>query len=287
MNPSQERQHLRAILNGTRCLHPASVYDALSARIAESVGFEVGLLSGSVVCAVALAAPDVMVQTATEYAAQIRSIMRASSLSLLVDADDGYGNALNVMRTVEEFEHAGVSALSIEDSAGLAFGQSEDEIRLVSIEEGVGKMRAALAARRDPALVIVARTPAFRLPDTATALARVKAYAAAGVDAICISGGAESVAVVRAAQAAARLPLIIGSKHGGLTLDQLGACGARIVLQGHAPVAAAVRALHDTYTHLYNGGAPASLRSKTASPQEMERLVQAGRYQQWLRDYLR
>ncbi len=273
-------------MNGTRCLHPASVYDALSARIAESVGFEVGLLSGSVVSAVVLAAPDVMVQTATEYAAQIRGIMRASSLSLLVDADDGYGNALNVMRTVQAFEQAGVAALSIEDSAGLAVGQSEDEIRLVSIEEGVGKMRAALAARRDPALVIVARTPAFRLPDTESALARVNAYAAAGVDAICISGGAESVAVVRAAQAATRLPLIIGSKHGDLTLDQLGACGARIVLQGHAPVAAAVRALHDTYTHLYNGSAPANLRDRSATPKEMEQLVQVGRYQQWLRDYL-
>src|SRR5262245_65698511 len=90
--------------------------------------------------------------------------MRASNLSLYVDADNGYGNALNVMRTVQELEHAGVSGLGIEDTAlPLSFRQGEDEDRLISIEEGVGKLRAAVAARSDAELVITARTSALRI----------------------------------------------------------------------------------------------------------------------------
>src|SRR5262245_31257152 len=124
MNHTQQRNKLRAVLAGSKCLSPARVYDALSVRIAEAVGYEIGLLAGSGVAATTLAAPDLVVHTITEYADQIRRIMRVAKLSLFVDGDNGYGNALNVMRTVQEFEHAGVSGLSIEDTvAPLQFGQ--------------------------------------------------------------------------------------------------------------------------------------------------------------------
>src|SRR5450432_3595922 len=99
LNHTDRRHRARAILAGSQCLSPASVFDPLSARIAERVGYELGLLSGSVASSTTLAAPDLVVLTLTEFAAQIRRIMRASSLSLVVDADHGYGNALNVMRT--------------------------------------------------------------------------------------------------------------------------------------------------------------------------------------------
>ena len=98
----------------------------------------------------------------TEFAQQIHRICRAGDLSLMVDADHGYGNALNVMRTVEELETAGVAALTIEDTVlPRSFGAAGEE-RLISLEEGVGKMKAALAARQDSALVIIARTGALR-----------------------------------------------------------------------------------------------------------------------------
>src|SRR5215213_6846936 len=116
MNITERRNRLRKILSGNQCLSPASVYDALSARVAESVGYEIGMLAGSVASNTTLGAPDLIVLTMTEFADQIRRIARASTLSLLVDADHGYGNALNVMRTVEECEHSGVSAMSIERS---------------------------------------------------------------------------------------------------------------------------------------------------------------------------
>ena len=111
LSATEQRQRMRAILNGNQCLSPASVYDGLSARIAQDVGYTLGILAGSVSSNSTLAAPDLIVLTLTEFADQIRRIMRASDISLLVDADHGYGNALNVMRTVIECEHAGVSAM--------------------------------------------------------------------------------------------------------------------------------------------------------------------------------
>src|SRR6202045_3181788 len=116
MNWTDRRNRFRAVLNGSRCVHPGSVYDAISARIAEDIGFELGMFAGSVASMAVLGAPDLIVLTLSEFADQAYRIGRAAELPLLVDADHGYGNALNVMRTVEELEMAGVAALSIEDT---------------------------------------------------------------------------------------------------------------------------------------------------------------------------
>lgn len=286
MNYGEQRKRLRAVLAGSKCLSPASVFDPLSARVAEAAGYEIGMLAGSVASNTTLAAPDLIVLTLTEFAEQIRRIMRASRLSLIVDADHGYGNALNVMRTIEELEHAGVSALSIEDTAlPIRFGQPEGTDELIAVEEMVGKLRAAVKARQDPALIIAGRTAALKVEGTAGAVTRAKAYAATGVDAIFIIG-VESLDQVKAVHEAAKLPVIVGSAPASLKREDLAARGVRILLQGHQPVAAAVKALHETYTHLFNGGAPADLKSRIASPQEMERLVNADTYRQWQRDYL-
>lgn len=286
MNHTEQRKSMRAMLAGTQCVSPATVYDALSARVAESVGFKLGILSGSVNAATILAAPDLALHTLTEFADQVRRIMRVSKLSLLVDADHGYGNALNVMRTVQELEHAGVSALAIEDVAQpAAFGQPEGTMALISLEEMVGKLRAALAAREDPSLVIVGRIAALRVEGVERTVARARAYAATGVDAIFITG-LKQLADIEAIHAATPLPIIVGSAP-GLKREDLVTRGVRVLLQGHQPVAAAVKALHETYTHLYKGGATADLQSKIASTEEMERHLNGANYQKWQREYLR
>ncbi len=287
MNHTAQRNKLRALMAEPKCRSPASVFDPLSARIAEAVGFEIGMLAGSVASNTTLAAPDLIVLTLTEFADQVRRIMRVSKLSLLVDADHGYGNALNVMRTVHELEHAGVSALSIEDTVlPTPFGQAEGKESLTSIEEGIGKLRAAVTARRDPSLIIAGRTSALKVEGVEGAIARAKAYAATGVDAIFIVG-LEKLEQLDAIHAAVTLPIIVGSAPAALKREDLAARGARILLQGHQPVAAAVKALHETYTHLYHGGAPADLKSKIASPQEMERLIDGESYRKWQREFLR
>ena len=109
MDWTDRRKKFRAVLAGDRCIHPGSVYDPLSARIAEDLGFEVGMFAGSTASLTVLGAPDLIVLTLSEFAQQCYRICRAGNLPLLVDADHGYGNALNVKRTVEELETAGES----------------------------------------------------------------------------------------------------------------------------------------------------------------------------------
>jgi oxaloacetate decarboxylase len=286
MNYSERRNRLRKIFAGTRCLSPASVYDPLSARVAESVGYEIGMLAGSTASSTTLAAPDLIVLTMTEFADQIRRITRASTLSLIVDADHGYGNALNVMRTVEECEHSGVSCMSIEDTVlPTSFGQTGGET-LISIEEGIGKMKAALAARRDPSLMIAGRTSALKVEGVEGTLARAKAYAGVGVDAIFLVG-VESIEQVKTVHDAVKLPIIVGSAPASLKREDFAAAGARIVLQGHQPVAAAVKALREIYEHLYKGGAPADFKSRVATPEEMNKLIRDDVYRGWQKEYLR
>ena len=287
MNHTEQRKKFRAVLAGSKCVSPASVYDPLSARIAESVGYEIGMLAGSVASNTTLASPDLIVLTLTEFADQIRRITRASRLPLLVDADHGYGNALNVMRTVWELDHAGVSCMSIEDpSLPIRFGQAEGADELISKEEMVGKLRAAVEARGSSDVMIAGRTAALKVEGTEKTVDRVKAYAATGVDAIFVVG-LETLDQLAAIQAAAKLPIIIGSAPASLKREDLAQRGARVMLQGHQPVAAAAKALRECYEHLYKGGAPADLKDKIASPQEIERLTSGEAHKKWQKDYLR
>src|ERR1700739_4616626 len=137
MNGTDRRRRFRAILKGDRCYPPASVFDPLSARIAEDLGFEIGMFAGSTASLTVLGAPDLIVLSLSEVAGQAYRLNRAGGLPLLVDADHGYGNALNVKRTVEELETAGVAGLSIEDTLLPApFGEL-DKTRLVSTRAGV------------------------------------------------------------------------------------------------------------------------------------------------------
>ena len=141
MDWTNRRERFRATLERGRCIHPASVYDPISARIAEDLGFEAGMLAGSVASLAVLGAPDIVLLTLTEFAGQAYRINRAGNLPLLVDADHGYGNALNVKRTVEELEAAGVVGLTIEDTL-LPTPYGATGTRLIPIEEAAGKMRA-------------------------------------------------------------------------------------------------------------------------------------------------
>ena len=164
MNAHDKREKFTALLAGARCVIAGSVFDPLSARIADEVGFEVGLLGGSVASFAVLGAPDLMLLTLTELAEQTRRICRASELPVLVDADHGFGNALNVMRTVEEFANAGAAGLSVEDTLlPRAFGSSK-EPSLTSVEEGAGRMRAAVTAARESGIAIFGRTAPSRSP---------------------------------------------------------------------------------------------------------------------------
>jgi carboxyvinyl-carboxyphosphonate phosphorylmutase len=285
MNWTERRERLRAIVAGPRCIYPASVYDGISARIATELGFEAMMFAGSVGSFSVLAAPDLCVLTLTEFADQAYRINRAGSLPLCVDADHGYGNALNVRRTVEELETAGICAMSIEDTVlPRPYGPS-GQPTLIPVEEGIGKMKAALSARQDKKLCIAGRTSALAITGLDDAMKRAKAYEAVGVDAIFLAGGVTTEAI-EAISSEIKIPLITGGGAGPLAdLDWMAAHNVRVALQGHAPFSAAVQAVYDTLKALREGAKPGELRG-IASPELMQRVTRAADYRQWTKDFL-
>src|SRR5947207_389112 len=255
----QRREKLRAILSGPTCIRPGSVYDAISIRIAEDLGFEAGMFGGSVASLAVLGDPDVALITLTELAEQMRRMSRAATLPVLVDADHGYGNAHKVRRAVQELEAAGAAGLTIEDTLlPQAFGQAKPE--LISLDEGVGKMKAALDGRGDPSLVVMGRTGAVSITGLDDAIARARAYEATGVDALFLTG-IKDRAELEAISAATTLPIVLGGAPEEMTApDYLARLRVRIALQGHAPFAAATQAVYETLKALREGASPKNLK---------------------------
>jgi oxaloacetate decarboxylase len=282
MNVRTRRERFRSILSGERCIHPASVFDPVSARLAEDAGFEVGMFAGSTASLTVLGAPDLTVITLTEFAEQAYRICRAGSLPLLVDADHGYGNALNVARTVEELENAGIAALTIEDTAlPQPFGTG-GRTNLISVEEGVGKMRAAIRARDDAALAIVGRTGAAALSGAADMVVRCKAYEKAGVDAVFVTG-LKQRRELDMLRNEVRVPIFLGLARGELARrDYLETMGVRIALQGHQPFIAAMAALQRTYAALRDGAGLPEL----ASPELLRAVTLEAAYERLVDDLL-
>lgn len=241
---SELRHAFRALLAADACFHTASVFDPMSARIAADLGFEVGILGGSVASLQVLAAPDFALITLSEFVEQATRIGRVARLPVIADADHGYGNALNVMRTVVELERAGVAALTLEDTLLPAqFGRKSTD--LIGVEEGVGKLRAALEARVDPALAIIARTHAGVLA-VEEVIERTQAYQQAGADAICLVG-VRDFAHLEQVAAHLSVPLMLVTYSNPALRDdaRLASLGVRVVVDGHAAYFAAIKATYD------------------------------------------
>src|SRR5215470_10709017 len=262
------REKLRAILGGNTCIRPGSVYDATSIRIAEDLGFELGMFGGSVASLAVLGDPDITLITLTELCEQMRRMSRAAELPVIVDADHGYGNALNVRRTVQELDTAGAAGLTIEDTLlPQAFGVAEPQ--LISLEEGVGKMKAALDGRSDPSLVIFGRTGTRgggpKASGFAECIERAKASEATGVDALFFTG-LTTREEVEAIAAVTRLPLVLGNTQGELDDPAfLISQRVKIALQGHAPFAAATQAVYETLKALREGTPAKNLKGLASS----------------------
>jgi methylisocitrate lyase len=162
------------------------VYDCLSAKAVQQAGFDAAFVSGAAVTASVLGYPDVGLQTMPEILAQVRNMARCVDIPLLVDVDTGYGNALNLMRAVREFEAAGAAGIFFEDQTfPKRCGHFEGK-KLIAIEEMLVKIRAAREAARSGDFVVVARTDARAVEGLDAAIARGKAYAAAGADVIYV-----------------------------------------------------------------------------------------------------
>ena len=261
---TERRTRLRELLASRRISIPGSVFDPTSARLARQAGYELGLLGGSVASAVVLGAPDIVLLSLSDFAEQVRRVARASDLPLLADADHGYGNAMNVRRTVEDLEAAGVCAMSIEDTLlPRRFAGKDGE--LISREEFAGKLNAAVDARSDPSLVIVGRTAGLSAGGIDELVARVKVCAVAGVDAV-FATGVKSIDEVKAIAGACDVPLLVNALP--VPDEELLALNVRIVMQGHVPYYVALKALYDSFLFLRNGGTPEALRARALTPAE-------------------
>ncbi len=285
MTVADQRKRYREVLEGNECVHPASVFDPISGRIAQDLGFRVGMFAGSIASATVLGAPDYVVLTLSEFADQIRRILRAADIPLMVDADHGYGNALGVMRTVEELEHAGISGMTIEDThLPPPYGQSGET--LISQDEMIGKLKGGLAARQDSSMAILGRTSGIRIVGLEETVRRVKAYSETGVDGIFLAG-LRSPEELQAIREVTSLPILLGGAPPSLGRpSDLAANGVRIALQGHMPFQAAVRAVYETLKHLKDGGSPADLGDRTAPPDMMAQFTRQSDYDASRTDYL-
>ena len=285
MKWTQRRHRFRSQINSEQCVYPGSVYDSISARIAEDLGYEIGMFAGSIASLTVLGAPDHIVLTLSEFASQAYRICRAGELPLLVDADHGYGNALNVMRTVEELENSGVSALSIEDTELPRPYAHGVKARLISRPEAVGKMKAAISARHDPDLVIAGRTSATAITGVADCIDRCRAYEDAGVDMIFLVG-IKSRSDLETIAESLRAPIILGgAPNEMLDRDYLSDLGVRIALQSHKPAMAAIKAVYDTLRALREGQVTDTLND-VPSAELIGQLTRASSYEEAIHTYL-
>ncbi len=264
----------------------ATMYDPISARIAEELGCEAGLMGGSLASMAVLGAPDLIVLTLTELAEQAHRCTRVSNVPLVVDGDHGYGNALSVMRTVQELERAGAAAVSIEDTLlPRAFG-SPDAPQLVSIDEGIGKMKAAVAARGDPDFVILGRTSAPAISGVDDAIARLQAYEAAGVDALMLPGLRTHDELDRLAAATA-LPLVIGGIPESICDPAyLASRRVRLWSGGHQTFNVAVQALYDAMKAVHDGLPAPKLATVSGKDLLMNAITHAGGYAAWMQRFM-
>ena len=259
------RERFRTVLSRPDCTLAANIFDPLSARIAHMLDYEVCFLSGSVHKVANLAVPDIVLVNMSDLVDVCRRITRIADVSLMHDGEDGFGNAVNVVRSVKELEAAGVSAIEIEDSIPpTRFNQGS--LGLFSQEEQVGKLEAAVAARTDPMTVIVARTTALAEFSLDEALERIKAYSQTGVEAIRLAG-IKTKEQLEAVHRITDLPLTVLSPPDNMMddMDYLAANGVSILMAGNPAFGMAIQAIYDSFKHLKDGGSVDDLAPREAN----------------------
>ena len=283
---SRARELFREVISRPHCTLGANIFDPLSARIAHMLGYEICVLSGSVGKVANLAVPDGVMSNMSDVVDHCRRITRMGDVSLMVDAEDGFGNAVNVVRTVREMEAAGVAAIEIEDNfVPRQFNVADPG--LISTGEQVGKLEAAVAARTDPTTVIVARSAALGLCPLDEALERIQAYSQTGAEAVMLTGSS-SREQLEAVHEVTSLPLCVLNPPADARNDQAFLdANVRILMLGNPTYAVAVQAIYDSLSHLQSGGAMEDLADRQASPQLLRQVNRTDEFIALQDQYLR
>ena len=260
--PNDPCARLRALLARPEPLVAAGAFDALSARLVEATGFDAVYMTGFGTAASLLGRPDIGLLTLTEMVGNAARMVAAVGVPVIADADTGYGNPLNVIRTVQDYERAGVAGLHLEDQAApKRCGHLAGKV-LVPVEEHVARIRAAVAARTNPELVLIARTDARATEGLAPAIERARRYADAGADVLFVEAPHSEEEVEQVASELAGLPLLFNWVEGGKTpaipLERLAALGYSLVIFPVSALLSAARAMRATLGSLRATGTSAA-----------------------------
>jgi carboxyvinyl-carboxyphosphonate phosphorylmutase len=259
----KERTTLRRLLAGGETIVAPGAYDALSARIVEQAGFPAVYMTGFGTSASLLGRPDVGLLTMTQMVDNARRIAQAVDVPVISDADTGYGNPLNVIRTVQEYERAGVSAIHIEDQImPKKCGHMENK-QVIASAEMEEKIRAATEARASEDFLIIARTDARAVEGFDSALRRARAYREAGADILFVEAPQSEEEVAEVARAFPKVPLLFNWAEGGKTppmpLARLKELGYHIVIFPIGALLAAANSVRALMADLQANGAPSRL----------------------------
>jgi len=294
MSIETPRQRLRKRLASGPVIVAPGIYDAYGVRLVEQAGFEAAYLTGNGVSASLLGRPDVGLVDLTMITGHARRIAAAVDIPVICDADTGYGNAVNVRRTVEEFEAVGVAAIHLEDQASpKRCGQLPGARPVIELAEAVGKVEAALAARRDPDFIIIARTDAAEAQGLDEAIRRARAFRKAGADVIFVEmkSGPSILEDLKRVASEVDAPCLVNMGAGGkldkLDPEAIGRLGVRVAIYPGLGRAAAGFAIRDALTGLKRDGNLQSMRGRMLGLREYNEALGLGDVEQWERKYLR
>lgn len=279
---------LRRRIEDEEILIAPGTYDPMMARLIAQAGFEAVEMNGAGVTYTTLAMPDLGLVTMTEMVERARRVADACDLPVICDADTGYGNALNVIRTVREFERAGVAAIRLEDQeipkrCGHFMGKT-----LVSVEEMVGKVKAALDTRIDPDFLIIARTDARSVDGFDAALDRVAAYAAAGADMVFVEApqsAEEFAAIPKAVDVPVLANMIEGGRSPLLSAAELQGLGYSIALFANGLARFLTRQAQEFLEVLHRDGTTESLLDRMNGLDRQNEILGLADYEALARKY--
>jgi 2,3-dimethylmalate lyase len=255
------RRRLRDLLARARPVLAPGSHDALSARLVEQAGFEVVYMGGFATTASRIGRPDIGLLGGSEMIDNARGIVQAVDLPVIADADSGYGNLINVMRTVREYEQAGVAAIHLEDQVSPKRCGHLSGKGVVPAEDMIAKLRAAVTARSDPDLVLIARTDALAIDGVDAAVDRARRYADAGADVLWVEAPTTEAEIETIARALGDHPVLLNWAEGGRTppidIDRIRALGFALVIFPIGSVLAMTAALRDHLAYVRAHGTPA------------------------------
>jgi 2-methylisocitrate lyase-like PEP mutase family enzyme len=294
MTPTELRRRLRARLASGKIVVAPGIYDAYGARFVAEAGFEAVYMTGNGVSASLLGRPDVGLIDLTLLSQHAHRAAAAVDIPLICDADTGYGNVVNVKRTVEEFEAAGVAAIHIEDQVSpKRCGQLPGARPVIEMAEAVGKIEAAVAAKRDPEFIIIARTDSAESRGLDEAIKRAQAFIKAGADVafVEIKAGPAVLDDLKRIAAAVPAPCLVNVDAGGpmmaLTADEIGALGMRLAIYPGMARCAAGFAIQAACAALKRDGNTAAVRDRMLTPQQYNAALGLKEIEAWEGKYLK